>query len=51
MHEIEIGKDQIISDPEKLSVLFKEMVQMCLWCVLASPLTDRVLPTFDKHYS
>lgn len=33
MHEIEIEKDKIKSDPAKLSVLFKEMIQMCLWCV------------------
>ena len=33
MHEIEIEKDKIKSDPAKLSVLFKEMIQMCLWYV------------------
>ena len=33
MHEIEIEKDQIKSDPVKLSALFKEMIQMCLWYV------------------
>jgi len=31
MYEIETGKDKIKSDPAKLSVLFKEMIQMCLW--------------------
>lgn len=33
IHEIEIEKDKIQSDPAKLSVLFKEMIQMCLWYV------------------
>lgn len=33
MREIEIEKDKLISDPTKLSVLFKEMIQMCLWYV------------------
>ncbi|KAF9648118.1 DUF89 domain-containing protein [Thelephora ganbajun] len=31
MHEMEIEKDKIKSDPAKLSVLFKEMTQICLW--------------------
>lgn len=31
MHELEAEKDLIASDPDKLSVLFKEMIQMCLW--------------------
>ena len=32
MHELgTAGKDGIESDPEKLKVLFTEMVQMCLW--------------------
>jgi hypothetical protein len=33
MHEIEVEKGNLISDPTKLSVLFKEMIQMCLWYV------------------
>jgi hypothetical protein len=37
MHDIDIEKDKIKSDPAKLSVLFKEMIQMCLWCVSALP--------------
>jgi hypothetical protein len=32
-HEIEAEKDTLRSDPEKLAVLFKEMIQMCLWSV------------------
>ena len=35
MHEIEIEKDKIKSDPAELSVLFKEMIQMCLWFVFS----------------
>lgn len=35
MHDIEIEKDTIGSDPAKLSVLLKEMIQMCLWYVSA----------------
>ena len=30
-HDIEAEKDALRSDPEKLAVLFKEMIQMCLW--------------------
>ena len=30
-HELEAEKDVLRSDPEKLAVLFKEMIQMCLW--------------------
>ena len=33
MHEIEDQKAILESDPDKLEVLFKEMVQMCLWWV------------------
>ena len=40
MHEIEIEKDGIKSDPAKLSVSFKEMIQMCLWYVSALPPTE-----------
>jgi len=31
MHELEIRKSALESDPEKLGVLFKEMIQICLW--------------------
>ena len=31
IHEIEDQKAILESDPDKLEVLFKEMVQMCLW--------------------
>jgi hypothetical protein len=31
MHELEAGKVSLVDDPEKLGVLFKEMIQMCLW--------------------
>ena len=31
MHEMEIGKDAIDADPDKIGILFREMVQMCLW--------------------
>lgn len=33
IHELEVDKDLLRSDPEKLRVLFTEMIQMCLWCV------------------
>ena len=49
MHEIEIEKDKIKSDPAKLSVLFKEMIHMCLWYVSAP--TSWVLPTSGQRYS
>lgn len=31
MYELEKGKAALESDPAKLGVLFKEMIQMCLW--------------------
>lgn len=31
MYEIEVEKGKITSDSSKLSVLFEEMIQMCLW--------------------
>ena len=31
MHDLEAEKKEIFDDPEKLGVLFKEMIQMCLW--------------------
>lgn len=31
MHELEVEKKTVSDDPEKLAVLFKEMIQMCLW--------------------
>ena len=40
MHEMETEKDALKSDPSKLAVLFKEMIQMCLWYV-HSPLLVR----------
>ena len=33
MHELEAEKQSLQSDPAKLAVLFKEMIQMCLWYV------------------
>jgi hypothetical protein len=31
VHELESQKGSLESDPDKLEVLFKEMIQMCLW--------------------
>ncbi|KAI0759122.1 DUF89 domain-containing protein [Fomes fomentarius] len=31
MHELERDKQSLASDPENLKVIFKEMIQMCLW--------------------
>lgn len=31
LHEVELERNTLASDPEKLGVLFKEMLQMCLW--------------------
>ncbi|KAG1728237.1 DUF89 domain-containing protein [Suillus lakei] len=31
MHELESKKAKLQEDPDKLEVLFKEMIQMCLW--------------------
>jgi hypothetical protein len=31
MHEMEIGREAIVADREKVGIFFREMVQMCLW--------------------
>ncbi|KAJ7063533.1 DUF89 domain-containing protein [Mycena amicta] len=31
MHELDVEQTKVESDPSKLAVLFKEMIQMCLW--------------------
>ncbi|KAI0744716.1 hypothetical protein C8Q76DRAFT_789208 [Earliella scabrosa] len=31
MHELERDKDTLASDPDNLKIIFKEMIQMCLW--------------------
>jgi len=31
MHDLEAEKDRLASDPDALNVIFKEMIQMCLW--------------------
>ncbi|RXW22785.1 hypothetical protein EST38_g3065 [Candolleomyces aberdarensis] len=31
LHELEKSKDELVSDPSRLGVIFTEMVQMCLW--------------------
>lgn len=41
MHELEAEKDVVRNDREKHAVLFKEMVQMCLWCVMSLLIGDR----------
>lgn len=33
MHELESEKVKFQGDPDKLEVLFKEMIQICLWLV------------------
>ena len=33
MHDLEAEKDALEADPDKLEVIFREMVQMCLWQV------------------
>jgi hypothetical protein len=34
MHELEEERAKLQSDSEKLGVLFKEMIQMCLWLIV-----------------
>ena len=31
MHELGTNPEAVKADPEKLKVLFNEMIQMCLW--------------------
>ncbi|EIN05895.1 DUF89-domain-containing protein [Punctularia strigosozonata HHB-11173 SS5] len=45
LHEVSEEKDTLESDPDKLGVLFKEMVQMCLW----GNATDLSLLTNPSH--
>ncbi|KAI0072176.1 DUF89 domain-containing protein [Panus rudis PR-1116 ss-1] len=45
MHELETDKQELKHDSEKLGVLFKEMVQMCLW----GNATDLSLLTHLSH--
>lgn len=33
MHELEADKQKLASDADALNVIFKEMIQMCLWSV------------------
>ena len=41
MHELERDNDTLASDPDNLKVIFKEMIQMCLWYVSGrAPLSD-----------
>ncbi|KAH7921136.1 DUF89-domain-containing protein [Leucogyrophana mollusca] len=47
MHELESEKTKIEGDPEKLGVLFKEMIQMCLWCDLS--LLTHLSPSDIEH--
>ncbi|KAI6102943.1 DUF89 domain-containing protein [Pisolithus sp. B1] len=51
MHELETEKKKLVDDPGKLSVLFKEMVQMCLWCVLTHDLSllTHLTPSDIEH--
>jgi hypothetical protein len=48
MHELEIRKSALESDPEKLGVLFKEMIQICLWYVSAWSVTGAYLQTVNQ---
>ena len=36
MHDLEVEKNDLIGDPDKLLVIFREMIQMCLWYVHTS---------------
>lgn len=44
MHELERDKEKLAADPANLNVIFKEMIQICLWCEQRSrtthPYTD-----------
>lgn len=48
MHELEKDKDSLAANPENLKVIFKEMVEMCLWgnaTVRCSPHAPQTLLT------
>ena len=44
MHELERDKASLASDPENLKVIFKEMIQMCLWYVCMLTVSLSVSP-------
>ena len=44
MHELERDKASLASDPENLKVIFKEMIQMCLWYVYLLLVSPSVSP-------
>jgi damage-control phosphatase, subfamily III len=33
MHDISLEQDALLADPDKIGILFEEMLQMCLWQV------------------
>lgn len=37
MHDLDVEREFVTEDPGKLAILFKEMIQMCLWCVRSIP--------------
>ncbi|TFY63917.1 hypothetical protein EVJ58_g2950 [Rhodofomes roseus] len=45
MHQLEGEKEKLASDPQNLNVIFKEMIQMCLW----GNATDLSLLTHMSH--
>ncbi|KAG1801027.1 uncharacterized protein HD556DRAFT_1230072 [Suillus plorans] len=47
MHELESGKVKLQGDSDKLEVLFKEMIQMCLWLDLS--LLTHLSPSDIEH--
>ncbi|KAG1851868.1 hypothetical protein DFJ58DRAFT_792086 [Suillus subalutaceus] len=47
MHELESEKVKLQGDPDKLEVLFKEMIQMCLWLDLS--LLTHLSPSDIEH--
>lgn len=47
MHELESEKAKFEGDPDKLEVLFKEMIQICLWLVSIFVFMRRFDITFD----
>ena len=45
MHELESEKSKFAGDPDKLEVLFREMIQICLWfvCIFVSVRPSNVM--------
>lgn len=48
MDNLDAEKDVLRSDPDKIAVIFEDMIQMCLWCVPHPVLLGETIITFCR---